>query len=63
MTQGAVDVIILPDEFRNSIEIHMHQSGIFRIGVLKKMEKSKPLFGRNAISKFRSTFPKMGRKN
>jgi hypothetical protein len=37
MTQEADVVIILPDPFQNTIKIHMYQSGIFRIGALKKI--------------------------
>jgi hypothetical protein len=44
MTDRADDEIILPDVFHNSNQTHMYQSGIFRIGVLKKIGKMKTCF-------------------
>jgi hypothetical protein len=66
MTQEPDDHIILPDRFHNTHKIHTNQSGIFRIGVLKKIGKIKPVFFQIfqiKISIIRSTIPKMGRKN
>jgi hypothetical protein len=44
MTSEADDDIILPDPFQNTHKIHMNQSGIFRIGVLKRIGKMKTCF-------------------
>jgi hypothetical protein len=44
MSQEADDHIILPDPFQNTHKMPMGQSGIFRIGVLKKIGKIKTCF-------------------
>jgi hypothetical protein len=44
MTQEASDDIILPDAFQNTHKIHINESGIFSMGVLKKIGKIKTCF-------------------
>jgi hypothetical protein len=57
------DDIILPDLFHNTHKIEIYRSPMVTMFAVKKLEKSKPLSAPNGVSKFRSTIPKMGRKN
>jgi hypothetical protein len=62
MTQVTGDVIILPDQFHNTHKIPMNQSGIFRIGVLKKIGKMKTTFCIDQLFQIQKSFSKNGSK-
>jgi hypothetical protein len=62
MTQEAGDGIILPDLFQNTHKITMHQSGIFRIGALKKIGKMKTCFFPNQNFHNKKYYSKNGSK-
>jgi hypothetical protein len=62
MTQEADDSIILPDLFQNTHKIHMYQSGIFRMGVLKKIGKIKTIFCTDQLSQIQMYFSNNGSK-
>jgi hypothetical protein len=62
MTQEATSDINLPDPFQNSRKIHMDQSGIFRIGVLKKIGKIKTCFFPNQNFQIQKYYSKNGSK-
>jgi hypothetical protein len=62
MTQETDDVIILPDPFQNTHKIPMNQSGIFRIGVLKKIGKIKTTFCTKCFFQIQKYYSKNGSK-
>jgi hypothetical protein len=62
MTQEADDDIILPDRFQNTINIHMNHSGIFRIGLLKKIGKMKTIFCHDQLFRIPKYYSKNGSK-
>jgi hypothetical protein len=62
MTQEADYDINLPDAFQNTHKIPMHQSGIFRIGVLKKIGKMKTCFFPNQNFHNQKYYSKNGSK-
>jgi hypothetical protein len=63
MTQEVDDDDILPELFQNTHKIHMNQSGIFRIGALKKIGKMKTCFFPNQNFHNQKYYSKNGSKN
>jgi hypothetical protein len=63
MTQVADDVIILPDPFHNSHQIHIYRSRMVRISVVKKIGKMKTCFFPNQNFHNQKYYSKNGSKN